>query len=81
MPKNLLFTIFSDYLIQWSEVMPALGESGQVVSGLNIHAMSVGPSWTPNGYSRPPVRLFTLGFNLAKSTSLTTRKKVANHSP
>jgi hypothetical protein len=24
---------------------------------------------------------FTLGLNLAKSTSLTTRKKVANHSP
>jgi hypothetical protein len=44
-------------------------------------------SWTPKGYTRQSDwALFTLGLNLAhaallaKSTSLTTRKKVANHS-
>jgi hypothetical protein len=43
----------------------------------------INTSWTSKGYNRLPVglgSLFTLGLNLAKSNSLTTQKKEANHS-
>jgi hypothetical protein len=39
--------------------------------------LEIDASWTPQS----DLALFTLGLNLAKSTSLTMRRKVANHSP
>jgi hypothetical protein len=58
----------------------AISQMYQIFGGQRTGHFPIFPSWDTQGLQSPTSRTW-LGLNLAKSTSLATRRKVANHSP